>query len=76
LRSNTSVKNTVSKLIESLFSNIVSFSTGSAIDTGENTEVKINSLPLPELEKSVKIQGFEHLLKPTAYVQYKRKICL
>jgi hypothetical protein len=72
LRSNTSVKNTASKLIESLFRNIVSFSTGSVIDTGENTEVKINSLPVPEVEKSVKIQGFEHLSKSTAYIRYKK----
>jgi hypothetical protein len=37
---------------------IVSFLTGSVIDTGENTEVKINTVPLPVVEKSVENNGF------------------
>jgi hypothetical protein len=59
------------KLVESLFSVIVSFLTGCVIDTGEKTEVKINTVPVPVGEKSVELenQGFGYKSKPTAHIR-------
>jgi hypothetical protein len=59
-------------LLVSLTPERVSFSSASVIDTGENTEIKINRLPLPVGEKSVELenQGFGYKSKPNAYIRY------